>query len=49
VRYLVERHGAFMAHDPALVERIGSYAPTHREAWCRGNQRPVYAYYFMRR
>jgi tRNA (guanine-N7-)-methyltransferase len=49
VRYLVEGHGAFMAHDPALAERIGPYAMTHREAWCQRNQRPVYAYYFARR
>jgi tRNA (guanine-N7-)-methyltransferase len=49
VRYLVEEHGAFMAHDPALVERIGPYAMTHREAWCQRNQRSVYPYYFLRR
>jgi tRNA (guanine-N7-)-methyltransferase len=49
VRYLVEEHGAFMAHDPALTERIGPYALTHREAWCLRHQRPVYAYYFARR
>lgn len=49
VRYLVEQHGAFSAHDPALAERIGPYALTHREAWCQRNQRPVYAYYFERR
>jgi tRNA (guanine-N7-)-methyltransferase len=49
VRYLVEGHDAFEAHDPTLVERIGPYAMTHREAWCHRNQRPVYAYYFLRR
>jgi tRNA (guanine-N7-)-methyltransferase len=49
VRYLVEGHGAFLPHDPALAERIGPYALTHREAWCVRNQRPVYAYYFVRR
>jgi tRNA (guanine-N7-)-methyltransferase len=49
VRYLVEQHDAFMNHDPNLAERIGSYAPTHREHWCRRNQRPVHAYYFERR
>jgi tRNA (guanine-N7-)-methyltransferase len=49
VRYLVEGHGAFKAHDPALAAMIGPYAMTHREAWCQRNQRPFYAYYFMRR
>ncbi|MCC6457548.1 MAG: hypothetical protein IT328_21505 [Caldilineaceae bacterium] len=48
VRYLVEQHGAFLPHDPALAERVGPYAPTHREAWCQRHQRPVYAYYFVR-
>jgi tRNA (guanine-N7-)-methyltransferase len=48
VRYLVEGHGAFEAHDPALAERVGPYAMTHREAWCLRHQRPVYAYYFAR-
>jgi tRNA (guanine-N7-)-methyltransferase len=47
VRYLVEGHGAFMAHDPALAERIGPYAMTHREAWCARNGRPFFAYYFQ--
>jgi tRNA (guanine-N7-)-methyltransferase len=49
VRYLVEQHAAFLPHDPALAERLGPYAATHREAWCQRNQRPVYAYYFVRR
>ena len=49
VRYLVEQHGAFMPHDPALAEWIGSYAPTHREHWCYRHQRPIYPYYFIRR
>jgi len=49
VRYLVEGNGAFMAHDPALAERIGPYAMTHREAWCHRHQRPFNTYYFMRR
>jgi tRNA (guanine-N7-)-methyltransferase len=49
VRYLVEGHGAFLAHDPAPAERIGPYAMTHREAWCKRNQRPIYPYYFVRR
>jgi len=48
VRYLVEGNGAFLAHDPTLAERIGDNAKTHREAWCQRNQRPVYAYYFVR-
>lgn len=48
VRYLVEGHGAFMAHAPTLAARVGDYALTHREAWCKRNQRPVFAYYFVR-
>ncbi len=49
VRTLVEAHGAFAAHDPALAAQIGAYAPTHREHWCLENERPVFAYYFARR
>jgi tRNA (guanine-N7-)-methyltransferase len=49
VRYLVEEHGAFDAHDPALAARVGPYAMTHREAWCQRHDRPVFAYYFGRR
>lgn len=49
VRYLVEGHGAFAAHDAALAGRVGAYAATHREAWCQRNNRPVFAYYFVRR
>lgn len=49
VRTLVEAHGAFMVHNPALTDRIGDYAPTHREHWCLKNKRPVFAYYFVRR
>ncbi len=49
VRYLVENHADFGAHDPTLVERIGTYAPTHREFWCTRNDKPVYAYYFERK
>lgn len=49
VRYLVERHPAFLPHDPALETRIGEYAPTHREFWCLQKGKPVYAYYFLRR
>lgn len=48
VRYLVEQHGAFGPHDPALAARIGPFAMTHREYWCVQNGRPVYAYYFLR-
>ncbi len=49
VRYLVEGHGAFAAHDAALAARIGPSAMTHREAWCHRHNQPVYAYYFVRR
>lgn len=49
VRYLVEGHGAFLAHDPALAAAIGPAAMTHREAWCQRHQRPTYAFYFVRR
>lgn len=49
VRYLVETHGGFDAHDPTLAARVGPAAMTHREAWCQRHDRPVYAYYFVRR
>ncbi len=49
VRYLVEGHGAFAAHDPAQAAAIGESALTHREHWCRVHNQPVYAYYFVRR
>jgi len=49
VRYLVEGHGAFTPHDPAQAAAIGDCAPTHREHWCRRHNRPVVAYYFVRR
>lgn len=49
VRYLVEQHGAFAAHDPALAERIGPCALTHREHWCGVHGKPVYAFYFVRK
>jgi len=49
VRYLVEGHSEFEPHDPSLAERIGDYAPTHREHWCGRNKRPFYSYYFVRR
>ena len=48
VRYLVEQQGAFSPHNPALAARIGDHLPTHREAWCLRNNRPVFAYYFER-
>ena len=35
VRYLVEQHGDFQAHDPSLAARLGDQALTHREHWCR--------------
>ncbi len=49
VRYLVENHPAFAAHDPALAASIGESVPTHREHWCRRHGKPVWAYYFARR
>ena len=49
VRYLVEGHGAFDAHDSTLAERIGPSAPTHREHWCQVHGKPVFAYYFIRK
>ena len=49
VRYLVEQHGAFAAHDASQAERIGTYAQTHREHWCAVHGKPVYAFYFARR
>lgn len=48
VRYLVEGHAAFGAHDPAQAARIGEFALTHREHWCTRHARPVYASYFVR-
>lgn len=48
VRYLVGEHPAFGAHDPVLAERIGAYAPTHREHWCRQHNLPVWSSYFER-
>lgn len=48
VRYLVEQHGAFAAHDAALVERLGPTAATHREQWCARHGKPVWAYTFAR-
>ncbi|RIK48490.1 MAG: hypothetical protein DCC57_13355 [Chloroflexi bacterium] len=49
VRYLVEGHGAFAPHDPAQAAMIGEFALTHREHWCLRHNRPVFAYYFVRR
>jgi len=49
VRYLVEQHTAFLPHDPTLAAVIGEHLPTHREAWCLRNGRPIVAYYFTRR
>jgi tRNA (guanine-N7-)-methyltransferase len=49
VRYLVEGHGAFAAHNPDLTERIGLHALTHREHWCKVHGKPVYAFYFARK
>lgn len=48
VRYLVERHAAFGENQPSLAQRIGDFAPTHREFWCIRNQKPVHSYYFQR-
>ena len=49
VGYLVAQHAAFSDHDPALAERIGPYAPTHREAWCGRKGLPFWSYYFERK
>ena len=49
VRYLIGRHEGFAAHDPALAGSVGDAAPTHREQWCRRNDRPVFAAYYERR
>lgn len=49
VRYLVEGHPAFSDHDPSLADRIGEAAPTHREHWCRVHDKPIWAYYFVRK
>lgn len=47
VRYLVEQHPDFAAHDAELATRIGDFAPTHREFWCIRNQKPIHSYYFQ--
>ena len=49
VRYLIEQHADFHPHDPGLADRIGDFAPTHREKWCERNDRPVYVYYFEKK
>lgn len=48
VRYLVGQHPSFGEHDPALAERLGDHAPTHREYWCQEHNLPVWASYFAR-
>ncbi len=48
VRYLVAQHADFLPHDAALAERIGAFAPTHREYWCQENGKPVHSFYFAR-
>ena len=49
VRYLIEQREDFQPHDASLADKIGDFAPTHREKWCERNERPVYAYYFEKR
>jgi len=49
VQYLIEEQGAFAPHDARLAERIGPFAPTHREHWCIRHGKPVWAWYFERR
>ena len=49
VSHLVGQHNAFAANDPALAERIGEFAITHREYWCGVKEKPVYSYYFLRK
>ena len=48
VAYLLGLSDQFGPNDPALVQRIGDYAPTHREFWCEARKRPTYAFYFER-
>lgn len=48
VAYLVGQHAAFAPHDPALSDRIGGHAPTHREDWCRRHGKPVFTRLFVR-
>lgn len=48
VRYLLSQNDAFTKHEASLSNRIGEFAPTHREHWCERNQKPVWAYYFTR-
>jgi len=48
VSHLVGQHDAFLLHDPALAERIGEFAITHREYWCQVKNKPVHSYYFLR-
>lgn len=49
VRYLLGQHEAFTDHNEALAERIGEFAPTHREFWCARHGKPVWSSYFERR
>jgi tRNA (guanine-N7-)-methyltransferase len=49
VHYLVAGHGAFAAcEETEPGQRIGPYAPTHREHWCRRHGKPVWTFYFER-
>lgn len=49
VQSLVEAQNTFLPHDERAAQRIGDFVPTHREYWCRQNERPVWGYYFTRR
>lgn len=49
VRHLVEQQPDFTPYDPTQAARIGEFAPTHREQWCRRHDKPVWTYYFVRR
>lgn len=49
VQYLIEHDPAFLPNDPALLERIGPGAPTHREDWCLRHGKPVWTWVFERR
>lgn len=49
VRYLIEQHGAFLPHDPALAQALDDRTPTHREQWCMRHGKPVWADFYQRR
>ena len=49
VAYLVEQHPGFAPHDETLLGRVGDHAPTHREAWCRRHDKPVFTRLFARK